>query len=96
MEYKDALEYLKIMRKFFTNDDDEGKVLKQAYDIAIEAVEKQIPKKPVYDETICKNGKKVRYHIICPGCYSFSPGIGDEHCVKCGQAIDWSEWDEDK
>lgn len=65
-------------------------------DTILNALEKQSQKKPVYDETIRKNGKKVRYHIICPGCYSFSPGIGDEHCVKCGQAIDWSEWDEDK
>lgn len=76
-------------------DDTESK-LGQALNMAIEVLEKQIPKKPVYDETIRKNGEKVRYHIICPGCYSFSPGIGDEHCVKCGQAIDWSEWDEDK
>lgn len=48
MEYKEALEYLKIMRKFFTNDDDEGKVLKQAYDVAIKACKKQIQKKPMF------------------------------------------------
>lgn len=104
MTYQEAINYLKPLSIDLVIVGDEANIsgemlmknMKQALDMAIEALEKQIPKKPVYDETIRKNGEKVRYHIICPGCYSFSPGIGDEHCVKCGQAIDWSEWDEDK
>ena len=96
MEYKVALENLKFWKKYYVPNNDMGELIKRVYEVAIEAFEKQIPKKPVYDETIRKNGKKVRYHIICPGCYSFSPGIGDEHCVRCGQAIDWSEWEEEE
>lgn len=102
MEYEEAIRILKEERKLYESDyctSGDGTpdgTLMAAIDEAIEELEKQIPKKPVYDETIRKNGKKVRYHIICPGCYSFSPGIGDEHCVRCGQAIDWSEWGEDK
>lgn len=42
MEYKDALEYLEIMRKFFTDDDAEGEVLKHTYDVAIKTVKKQM------------------------------------------------------
>lgn len=42
MEYKDALEYLEIMRKFFTDDDAEGEVLKQIYDVAVKTVKKQM------------------------------------------------------
>lgn len=42
MEYKEALEYLEIMRKFFTDDDVEGEVLKQTYDVAVKTVKKQM------------------------------------------------------
>lgn len=42
MEYKEALEYLEIMRKFFTDDDAEGEVLKQTYDVAVKTVKKQM------------------------------------------------------
>ena len=87
MEYKEALGYLEVMRKFFTNDDDEGKVFKQTYDVAIEALEKQIPKKP-----ILKSGTEVihlnkgdephewreikRQDWVCPVCGSF---VGQGH-----------------
>ena len=51
-----------------------------AYDVAIEALEKQIPKKPI-DE----------YHrtAYCPACGNL---IIDAYCCpECGQKIDWSE-----
>ncbi len=70
MEYKEALEYLKIMRKFFTNDDDEGKVLKQAYDVAIKACKKQIQKKPMF-KTAEQSNKEYYFkkeYYICPSC----------------------------
>ena len=49
---------------------------------AIEALEKQIPKKP--------------NSIFCPTCGDCSIidgeyGYGYSHCYNCGQAIDWSE-----
>lgn len=49
MEYKDALEYLKILRNLvdITEHDSGAELQRQTYDIAIEAVEKQIPKKPI-------------------------------------------------
>ena len=88
MEYKEALGYLEVMRRFFTNDDDEGKVFKQTYDVGIEALEKQIPKKPHYygDED---DGK-----ILCPNCETDlydDRECGFNHCPYCGQAIDWSD-----
>ena len=54
---------------------------------AIEAMEKQIPKKPIdlitdENEFIC---------IICPSCQEIAVEITDKYCRKCGQAIDWSE-----
>ena len=52
-------------------------------DIAINAIEKQIPKKPIFDS----------YHRAgyrCPNCNNINPW-GYEHCRYCGQNLDWSE-----
>lgn len=61
--------------------------------MAIEALEKQIPKKP----------KRVDHWALCPTCYDkygFSYDIlvgmrglktGECHCLNCGQALDWSD-----
>ena len=52
--------------------------------IAIEALEKQIPKKSYKDN---ENGVYEKEH--CPSCHrSLFPN--DHHC-ECGQAIDWSD-----
>ena len=52
-----------------------------AVEIAVEALEKQIPKKPKMP---------LDAYWVCPTCklkidYPF------EHCRRCGQAIDWTE-----
>ena len=53
-----------------------------ALELAILALEKQIPKKPYKDN---ENGVYEKEH--CPSCHrSLFPN--DHHC-KCGQAIDW-------
>lgn len=65
-----------------------------AYDTAIEALEKQIPRKP----------KKIDNWVLCPRCYkkkgfsyNFLVGMKEfpddklSYCLVCGQAIDWSE-----
>ena len=58
------------------------KIIAEAYDLAIEALEKQIPKKPYKDN---ENGVYEKEH--CPSCHrSLFPN--DHHC-ECGQAIDW-------
>ncbi len=55
-----------------------------ALNIAIDALEKQIPKKPYND-----NDNGVYEKEYCPTCHrSLFPN--DSHC-KCGQAINWSE-----
>ena len=49
--------------------------------LAIEALEKQIPKKPVdYDSKI-----KVGF---CPDCEAV---VTSDFCDNCGQALDWSD-----
>lgn len=61
-----------------------------AVEIAVEAMEKQIPKEPEYKE----EDRFVKNHFACP-MYPYCPRCGNEvatddmHCVQCGQAIDW-------
>ena len=51
----------------------------KALQIAVKAVEKQIPKKP----------RKTRSEIVCPTCNTL---VGSSpYCRYCGQALDWSD-----
>ena len=65
---------------------------KELCNICIEALEKQIPKKPIedgyYDEP-----------CVCPNCGSNVINEADndylfKHCYHCGQALDWSDTEE--
>ena len=59
-------------------------MLQEAVDFAIQALEKQIPKKPYKDN---ENG--IYEKEYCPICHrSLFPN--DHHCI-CEQAIDWSD-----
>lgn len=66
------------------------------YNIAGEAVEKQMPKKPIKEE---EKYKKITVEIYyCPSCNSeitrrskSSWLYETPHCSECGQKIDWSE-----
>lgn len=72
---------------------EDGKAFED-FEMAIEALERQIPKKPniegdgydpegnfVYDTWICPNCE-IKYELECQEY---------DHCPNCGQAIDWSE-----
>lgn len=53
--------------------------------LAIKALEKQIPKKPVYGAA----------NIKCPNCGAtllyYFPSFKIDYCDECGQRLDWSE-----
>ena len=59
-----------------------------AVEIAVEAMEKQIPKKPKYkaEDRFVKN--HFTEYPYCPVCKK-EVVAGDIFCVMCGQAIDW-------
>lgn len=67
---KKPTEHIKIYDDDFVFSSD----FLKAYEIAIEALEKQIPKKPAYQGE----------HEKCPTCGSFCI---DAYCAKCGQKI---------
>lgn len=53
----------------------------EALDVAIQALEKQIAKKPKTDD---------RYVMhICPWCNDFVK-VSHNYCQNCGQKLDWS------
>ena len=61
----------------------------EAINKAIEALEKQIPKKPLhmhknYYCPVCKEGGWILWDDAIPNDI-------DNYCGKCGQAIDWSD-----
>ena len=71
----------------------------EAIELAVEALEKQMPKKPNYvpDDDTC-----VYYHWECPECgnyysYSIRKTFGVlynnsvSYCSRCGQALNWSD-----
>ena len=67
----------------------------EAMEIAINALEKQIPKKPEYEADGYANGELVYDYAKCPICgHDFEYGINDwgcEYCSDCGQKLDWSD-----
>ena len=68
--------------------------LNNAYDVAINALERQIPKKPTpidyekYMDTV-KNALFLKGAYWCPNCnHVVKCGT---YCSDCGQKLDWSE-----
>jgi len=76
----------------------------QAFKLAIEALEKQLPKKPEQSTYYHRMTGDENDIYVCPECDSFlaykSDADCDEsyqptHCSGCGQKIDWGADDED-
>ena len=67
--------------------------------IAIEAIDKQIPKNPVQEHYVIENVVTHKmipsFREVCPNCGSDyikdDYGMIYSHCADCGQAIDWGE-----
>lgn len=53
-------------------------------DIAIEELEKQIPKKPIMRKDVAET------YYICPECEWEVDKFDDNYCSDCGQKLDWS------
>ena len=62
---------------------------RQAYEVALEALEKQVPKKAIEHET------KFVPVYECPSCGCIDV-YGQENCDECGQKIKWEVEDNAK
>ena len=80
------LQYERPAREYHSN-------LNEVFDMAIEALEKQISKKPDYEGDGCWNGELVYDTWICPCCGKHYEVDYEEYdyCPNCGQAIYWDE-----
>ena len=58
---------------------------REAFGMAISALEKQIPQKP--NNCIWYGDGSAMGH--CPMCDTIMDSDSDAHCYRCGQAIDW-------
>ena len=93
MTNEEAIEY--ITERYVTMSMcltlDECRKHNKAISMAIEALEKQIPKKPLH----------MHKNYYCPICKEDGwmlwddavPNDMDEYCGKCGQAIDWEDYE---
>ena len=66
----------------------------KAIDIAIKALNKQMPKSPTYDgDGYAPDGTFVWDEWLCPNCSArYEVDYHDYgYCPNCGQAIDWSD-----
>lgn len=77
--------------------------LQIAFDMAIKALEKQIPKKTTFVDTRFRHhgrsvsdGVSIAKCYKCPGCNTHIFHVWDDenYCKSCGQALDWSEQNE--
>ena len=84
MTYEEAIKQLNSVAVYHFD-----KYTTDAIDMAIEALEKQIPKKPLH----------MHKNYYCPICKEDGwllwddaiPNDMDKYCGICGQAIDWEE-----
>lgn len=60
----------------------------EALDVAIQALEKQIAKKPDFTED--------KEFALCPCCNGNGLADKQKYCDNCGQKLDWSEESEEK
>lgn len=91
MTEREAVNILQLNTPFVAS-----KEANKAVDIAINALEKQIAKKPIYSD-FDDNGYEeiIPYKAVCPTCgYEFEFGTWNDehnHHCDCGQKLDWSE-----
>lgn len=88
MTESEAIEKLKNMRLFMQiiDKNSEHKFAEDDYktnDMAIQALEKQIPMKPDFTED--------KEFALCPCCNGKSLLDKQKYCDNCGQKLDWSD-----
>ena len=85
MTYEEAIKALKLINTSRVHPFYNWEEMSEVRDMAIEALEKQIPKKPK-----AKDDNFAMSYGICPNCNNIVDDWNDNRfCNECGQAIDW-------
>lgn len=89
---REAIEIFKGIEEVRGNLPEDGNDVEEAFYTAIEALEKQLPKKPEmrtayndFDERL------ICYKGFCPSCGGVVESYRNESCHHCTQMLDWSE-----
>lgn len=80
--YNASQKQIEIFEKMFPSQKSSARSDKEAFEIAIEALEKQIPKKTLWGGT---NNASWR---SCPECHS-RENKTHKYCSQCGQKLSW-------
>ena len=94
MEENQAIEIVKKEKAYM--DSHAGKAQSEAFQMAINALEKQIPKKPRKTDSYRGVLKRV-YAYVCPTCGNvclekyMNERQNTMFCWDCGQKLDWSD-----
>ena len=63
-------------------------ILCEALDMAVDALEKQMPKRPL-KKRIVNDG--YAWEWVCPNCHIVKVTTEKQFCDDCGQRLDWSD-----
>lgn len=101
MKENEAIEKLKNMRLYMqiTDKNNDCKFTEDDYkanETAIQALEKQIPKKPIFNHNL--SDTLSLFHCECGNAIKVSHDVGimnnnnaPNYCSKCGCRLDWSD-----
>lgn len=91
MTIQEALKWIKTIKGLYKPLLKEAN---EACDVAIQALEKQIPKKVEYDGKYIDNGFTKYRMGKCTNCGRWHSSRDEIiYCSKCGQRLDWSDVD---
>lgn len=97
MTLQEAIRRIKNHNEIHSKNEHFAIYITEALNMAVDALEKQIPKKPDYEaDGYDENGILIYDRAICPNCENddFEYDInnwGCKFCPDCGQALDWSD-----
>ena len=90
MKIEEAIQRLETHKEYISPH---GRFTEEAIDMAIEALEKQMPRSPILEGDGYADGEMVYDRWYCPRCdmdYDAEYEKHD-HCPVCGQKILWEE-----
>lgn len=96
-ELKESLQMKLILKNLHGRGEKDAEEIAFDFNRAIDALKKQIPKKPTYDGYgYMPDGTFLWDKWLCPNCKSSYDVVYDDYnyCPVCGQRIDWSEENE--
>ena len=94
MTNQDVINFLNQVREILLDDkswlESTTQPINEAFDMAISALEKQIPKELIAEGDGCADGEMVYDSFYCPSCdHHMEDYEVKDYCPECGQKICW-------